>query len=337
PRGAGSRAVTRRRLLVAVGIALLVALGLAVHALTSRPGMQAYRAHAAPALTPAPGQLTATWYGVSALLLDDGQHAVFVDPFFTRPTGFANLVTNRPIAPDDAVIHRWLTRAGVRRLDAVLVSHSHFDHAMDAGVVARQTGAQLLGSASTASIGRGAGLPGSQITVIRPGQALQFGTFRITFFQSRHAGATGGRPTGDITEPLVPPARFMDYRQGGTWSILVEHPEGRLLHHGSAGFAPGVLKNVRADVVFLGVALIDDLARYLREVVDPLGATRVIPVHWDDFTRSLDEPLLPMPVIVRLDRFFEDMARLRPSVAVQTLEMGRRYPIFPSAPDVPTQ
>ncbi|HUP91220.1 MAG TPA: MBL fold metallo-hydrolase [Solimonas sp.] len=295
-----------------------------------RPGLDAYRTHAYSA-PPTPGKLTATWFGVTALLLRDGEHAVFIDPFFSRPPGLVNLLLDRRIAPDEALIRRWLARAGVTRLDAVLVSHSHYDHAMDAGVVARLTGAQLVGSESTANIGRGSGLPESQMTLARAGEALQFGPFRVSFIESRHAGRTGGAPTGDITAPLTLPARYIDYRQGGTWSILVEHPQGRVLHHGSAGFVPGALAGRQSDVVFLGVALIDDLPAYLAQTVDAVGAQRVVPVHWDDFTRPLDQPLTPFPVAVRLDRFFDRMAQ-RPELQVQTLEVGQPVALFPPAP-----
>ncbi|MGQ0622220.1 MAG: MBL fold metallo-hydrolase [Panacagrimonas sp.] len=274
-----------------------------------------------------PGQLTATWLGVSALLLRDDRHAILIDPFFSRPPGLLNMVLNREIAPDEALIRQWLTKLNVARLDAVLVSHSHFDHAMDAGVVARLTGAMLAGSESTANIGRGAGLPESALRVVTDGDALSLGSFQVHFIASRHAGATGGEPTGDIRSPLVPPARYLDYRLGGTWSILVEHPQGRVLHHGSAGFVPGALAGRKADVAFLGVALIDDLDAYLRDTVDAVGARVVIPTHWDDFTRPLDHPLRPFPVVVRLDRFFEGMTRLRPQLHVKTLEPGRPVPL----------
>jgi L-ascorbate metabolism protein UlaG (beta-lactamase superfamily) len=292
-----------------------------------RPGLEAYgaRAYTSP---PAAGALTARWLGVTAVSLSDGAHAVLVDPFFTRPRGFWRLVLNRPIAPDEALIKDWLARAGVTKLDAVLVSHSHYDHAMDAGVVARLTGATLMGSASTLSIGRGAGLPDSQLQALNFGP-VSFGRFQVTFVESRHAGATGGAPTGEIMRPLVPPARFLDYRQGGTYSILIAHPRGRMLHHGSAGYVPDALKDFRADVVFLGVALLPELGPYLGEVVDAVGARRVVPIHWDDFTRPLDEPLRPFPLVVRLDRFFENMAEQRPDVAVQTLELNRPVSLFP--------
>ena len=295
-----------------------------------RPGLDAYAARHYVA-APAPRALTATWFGTAAVLLSDGAHGVFIDPFFTRPPGFGRLVRNAAIEPDEALIRDWLARAGVTELSAVLVSHSHYDHAMDAGVVAKLTGAALVGSQSTLNVGRGAGLDAARLVQMGSGETRRFGSFEVTFVESRHAGASGGRPTGDILEPLVPPARFLDYKQGGTYSILVGHPQGRVLHHGSAGYVPGALAGRRADVVLLGVAMMPELPGYLGEVVDATGARRVIPVHWDDFTRPLDAAPRPFPLIVRLDRFFERMAAERPDLSVQTLELGRRVALFPGA------
>jgi L-ascorbate metabolism protein UlaG (beta-lactamase superfamily) len=324
------------KLLRVLGWALLLLLLVAIAALFVldrwRPGMDAYDAHRYAPPAAAADALTATWFGVTALLLSDGEHAIFIDPFFSRPRGLLNLALNREIAPDEAAIRKALAQAGIRKLDAVLVSHSHYDHAMDAGLVAQLTGAQLIGSESTANIGRGAGLPEDRQTIPRPGEPLRLGSFTLRFIESRHAGATGGKPTGDIAVPLVPPARYLDYRLGDTYSILIEHPQGRVLHHGSAGHLPGALAGQQADLVFLGVALIDDLTVYLREVVDAVGARRVIPTHWDDFSRGVDEPLQPFPLIVRLDRFFDQMRRQRPELQVQTLQYGRKVALFPPPP-----
>lgn len=319
-----------RRLGISIAVLLLVLIAALAWLRRQAPGLDAYEAHRYQA-SPVPGALSATWYGVTALLLRDGEHAIFIDPFFTRPEGLLPLMLNRPIAPDEARIAAALREAGIRRLDAVLVSHSHYDHAMDAGVVARLTGATLLGSASTANIGRGAGLPETQLRVVAAGEDLAYGPFHLRFIASRHAGASGGRPTGEIDAPLRTPARFLDYRLGGTYSILVEHPQGRLLHHGSAGWEPGALRGERAEVVFLGVALVDDLPGYLQETVDAVGARRVVPTHWDDFSRPLDQPLRPFPVIVHLDRFFAGMARLRPELRIETLAVGQPVALFPAS------
>jgi L-ascorbate metabolism protein UlaG (beta-lactamase superfamily) len=315
-----------RRAAAALGAVLLLAVAAGAWAFLVRPGMDEYRQHRY-AVAPEPGALTAAWFGVTAVLLSDGAHGVFIDPFFTRPEGWWRLLRNAQIAPDEARIAAWLERAGVAKLDAVLVSHSHYDHSMDAAVVARLTGAALIGSASTANIGRGGGLAEAQLRVATPGERIALGSFTVTFVESRHAGATGGAPTGDITAPLRTPAHYLDYRQGGSYSILVEHAQGAVLHHGSAGYVRGALQKRRADVAFLSVALLPDLAGYLGEVVDAVGARRVIPVHWDDFTRPLEEPLLPFPVAVDLDGFFDAMAR-RPDLQVQTLEPGRPVALF---------
>ncbi len=313
-------------------LVLLLAASMWALLLFYQPGLTAYQQKMAAPAEPEYAGVTATWLGVSALLIRDGRHAVMIDPFFTRPPGLLPMLFNRPIAPDPGRISRWLQRLDVRSLDAVLVSHSHFDHAMDAGVVARMTGARLIGSDSTLNIGRGAGVAATRLQRAEPAQPVEVGPFRITFFESRHAGATGGRPTGDIAAPLRPPAGYLDYRLGGTFSILVEHARGSLLHHGSAGYVPGMLAGVRADTVFLGVALIDELEPYLRQTVDAVGAQVVVPVHWDDFTRPLDQPLRAFPLVVDLDGFFEDMARTRPKVRVMTQGLAEPVSLYVPAP-----
>jgi len=270
------------------------------------------------------GTVTATWLGVSAVLLRDKQgSAVLIDPFFTRKPAKLGLLTNRPIAPDEARIRDWLERLDIERLDAVVVSHAHYDHALDAGVVARMTQAQLIGSESTAQVGRGAGLAEARITVVAPGAQLEAGRFELRFLESRHAGATGGRPRGTIAEPLVPPAGPLAYQMDSTWSIVVEHPEARVLHHGSAGFKRGALDGVRVETVLLGVALIDDPVRYLDAVVATVDAKRVYALHWDDFTRPLSEPLRPLPVGVDLPDFFRTARTLYPDIRFQALPLGQ--------------
>ncbi len=123
-----------------------------------KPGRPDLARHAARFDLPqAAGPLGVTFLGVSTLLLDDGEHAVMTDGFFSRP-GLLRVALRR-LAPDARRIDAALSRAGVDRLAALAPVHTHYDHALDSAAVADRTGAVLLGGASAAQIGRGAGLP----------------------------------------------------------------------------------------------------------------------------------------------------------------------------------
>ena len=285
----------KRALLIVFGL-LCAGTAWLVLAMRDRPTLDGYRDRFfAPPATSAASGLRVTFLGVTTLLFDDGETAILTDGFFSRP-GLAALA--RPIAPDRELIGASLARAGITRLAAVIPVHSHYDHAMDSPEVARRTGALLVGSASTANVGRGDGLAEEQLRVVRDGETLSFGRFRVTMILSLHF--PHGMSMGEIREPLRPPARASDYLDGGAYSVLVEHDGKSMLVQGSAGYVEGKLAGRKADVVFLGVAGLstkDDAYReaYWREIVEAVQPKRIIPIHWDDFTRPLAEPLVALP------------------------------------------
>jgi L-ascorbate metabolism protein UlaG (beta-lactamase superfamily) len=242
--------------------------------------------------------LTVTWLGVATLLLDDGASALMTDGFFSRP-GLLT-VGLREVAPALDRIDDCLARAGVRRLEAVIPVHTHFDHAMDCAVVAERTGAKLVGGESAANVGRGHGLADDRLVVADSGEAMTFGAYDVTLIKSRHCPPD--RFPGEVTEPVVPPVKASAYKCGQAWSTLVHHrPTGRrLLIQGSAGFIPGALAGHRADVAYLGVGQLGlrpqhYIVKYWTETVRTVGAQRVVLIHWDDFFRPLTEPLRAVP------------------------------------------
>jgi L-ascorbate metabolism protein UlaG (beta-lactamase superfamily) len=302
--------------------------GLVTAALGRGSSLALYRA-LQPSPAPPDAGLTVTWLGTAGVFVSDGEVGLLIDPFASRPDLVA-VGLGRPLRPRAAEIAALLQRTGATRAAAVVVSHSHYDHVMDAPAVARATGARLVGSASTANVGRGAGLAEDRITVVRGGDTLALGRFRLTFIASAHGPALLGRVPypGAIERPLRQPAPASAYRLGDCFGILVEHPAGALLHHGSAGFRPGMYAGVRADTVLLGAAGRGDTEAYLAAVVDAVGARRVIPVHFDDMFRPLDAPFAFLPG-VRFDALVEALRRTRPHVELgappreQPLALGR--------------
>jgi hypothetical protein len=127
---------------------------------------------------------------------------------------------------------------------------------MDAPEVARRTGALLVGSESTANIGRGRGLPEDQIRVVRDGDLMRFGNFEVVIHETRHFEfpdpAVRERALGDpeITTPLIPPVGAFEYKVGTPLAVEVRHPRGSLLVQGSAGFIPEGLADADVDIEF---------------------------------------------------------------------------------------
>ncbi len=319
-----------------LGAALALAGGWMVWRLHDHPSLAPYAgltlAGTAPADAPA---VRVTFLGVSTLLISDGETALLTDGFFSRPGKLDSMVGS--IEPDRDAIGRGLALARVDALAAVIVVHSHYDHAMDAPEVARRTGALLIGSESTRNVGRGWGLAEERMRLAEPGVPTRFGAFEVTLLASQHF--PHGLAMGEITAPLVPPAATTDYKEGGSYSVLIAHPLGRLLVQGSAGWRDGGLAGQHADVVLLGIGGLGtrDAAyreAYYREVVAAVGARCVIAIHWDDFTLPLDQPLQPMPKL--LDDFDATMQflaqRVGPDAALALLPFGQPVPLLgPSA------
>jgi L-ascorbate metabolism protein UlaG (beta-lactamase superfamily) len=243
-----------------------------------------------------PGSVTVTWFGITTLLFDDGETQILIDGDFTR-VRLLDVLLFRRVSSDIASIDYALAEYRVNRLAAIVPVHSHFDHAMDVGHVANRTSAVVLGSESTANIARGANVPVDQYQILADGESRQFGAFTITLIASRHApiglGGHGWLP-GSIIEPLVQPARFTAWQEGVSYSVLIGHPRGTTLIQGSGGFVAGNLRDINADVVMLGIAGLAGLGHaYIndlwRETVTLVGAGRVFPIHYDDFTKPLGD------------------------------------------------
>lgn len=186
----------------------------------ARPALTPFAALEQPAVPAGHQGLTAKFLGVSTVLVEDGTTALLTDGFFSRP-GKLQVLAGR-IGPDLDVIDRCLRRAEVGSLAAVICAHSHYDHAMDAPVVAERTGAMLLGSQSTANVGRGHGLPEERIRVVVPGEPMSFGTFTVTLIESEHS--PHAHFEGTIDRPFSAPARAGSWAMGECYSIRVSAP-----------------------------------------------------------------------------------------------------------------
>ena len=107
-----------------------------------------------------PAGLELEWLGVAGYRLTYEGTTVLVDPYVSR-VPLLSVSCAGPTLPDATLIDRY-----VRRADAILIGHTHWDHAVDAPAIARRDGATVYGSDSLARLMALHGLDG---VIVEPG------------------------------------------------------------------------------------------------------------------------------------------------------------------------
>ena len=120
--------------------------------------------------------------------------------------------------PDTAAIDHYIDRA-----DYILLTHTHYVHALDAPYIARTRKAVIIGSESAANIARDYGVPDDQIITIRGGEDFDFGAFSVRVFPSLHSFGPGKHYFHPGTAPAGAkwPLHFRDFLEGGVYGFLI--------------------------------------------------------------------------------------------------------------------
>ncbi len=236
-------------------------------------GCRAVPAAAPPAASRSP--LVVTYLGVAGWQLEADGHTILIDPYLSRPD------LDQPIVPDPAAIAAHTPA----RVDAILIGHSHVDHVLDAPAIARATGAQLVGSATTAAIARASGVPDAQIIPIRGGEDYQFEGFSVRVLPSLHSALDDKHTLGTVaTAPPTVPMRFADYVEGGTFAYLVRLGGHEILILSTANFIERELVGLRPDVAIVATGLREEITDYTCRLLTTIGAPpRVFANHFDDW------------------------------------------------------
>ena len=199
----------------------------------------------------------------------------------------SSVLARRPALPDLALIERHI--GAPERCVGILVGHTHFDHAVDAPVIARRLGCKVYGSASLAQLMRLHRAADLAVHVM-PYERYELGPFTVSFTPSAHSKLLLGRAVpfdGELTcdhlDALSPGA----YRCGEIYGIEITVAGMSFYHQGSANLIDDAVRCTDVDVFLAGVAGRGFTQDYWRRILTRLQPRTIVPTHYDDFFRPL--------------------------------------------------
>lgn len=247
------------------------------------------------------------WLGVAGFFLSYDGTTILVDPYVSR-VSLADSLRRRPALPREDVVDRWLPAA-----DAVLLGHTHFDHAVDAPAVARRDSATVYGGDSALRLLALHGLA-QRVVVVEAHRRYPIGPFTVTFVPSQHSRLLLGQrvpSAGEITCEHLDTLHSSAYRCGEVWGIHIEidTPAGpfTIYHQGSADLLEDQIRHRGVDLFLCGIAGRQFTEDYTRRILRLLQPERIVLSHHDDFFIPLGQPQ-GFAFGVDVDRFVSEVA-----------------------------
>lgn len=236
------------------------------------------------------GTIAIRWLGAAGFEIRSRNGSVLIDPYLTRAS-LGTLALGR-LEPDREMIDR----AGLEA-DLILVSHSHFDHLLDAPLLSVRTGAPILASLDACRIAKRLE-PGARCTAVRSDLEFRSGAWDLTSIAAHHGEITIlGVPIDGKNDGLIPEHPHMiDMRTGPTsiWALAVDGIV--IVHVATAGLPidPTALSKHLprgADVLLIALALRDNTPGYARHLIDVLDPDLIVPHHAGLETDTLADPI----------------------------------------------
>ena len=196
---------------------------------------------------------TLTWLGHASFRIDSpGEKRIYIDPWPSGPT--------YPAAEKDP-----------ERIDVIVVTHGHGDHAGDAAELGKKSGARLVAIHELAGWLDGQGYPDGASGGMGKGGTVEVDGLKFTLTNAFHSSST---PDGSYA--------------GEPAGVVVELENGFRLYHAGDTCVFGDMQLIgriyRPDLAILPIG--DHYTMGPREAsvaLELLGVKRCVPCHWGTF------------------------------------------------------
>lgn len=233
------------------------------------------------------------WFGTATLALTAGGQSIVFDPFISL-----NNELPRP------------TITELAQYGDIFITHGHFDHLIDVPLVLKAGKSTVYCSAIAAATLVRDGVDQSRIKVIKPGDCLDNGPFKIKVYRGEHIKFNlpliiktlfSRRAITNFKDlqKLVNLAKL--YPQGEVLVFLIEAGGKKVLHMGSLNLAANVEYPTEVDLLTLPFQGRSDLDTYTPKFIERLKPAALLlhhtcdsfppvssPVRTEDFTRAME-------------------------------------------------
>jgi L-ascorbate metabolism protein UlaG (beta-lactamase superfamily) len=250
-------------------------------------------------------EVRVAYLGTNGFQFESGDHALLVDPYFSR-INLWRVVLGSSLQPDEHRIDDAMKHLA-SKVDAILVTHGHVDHLLDAPVLMRKTGARLIGSRTAVELAGRAGVPAARCHAVTKGDMLRVGPWMIRAFTAAHDRLFWIVPFAGEVRASGPPRRAADWVCGEPLAYLIEIAGERIFIDSGGTLAVLPPTDIApVDLAILGAALPDSRARF-SAAVRRLRPRYVFPSHQDNFFRPLSAGFQfgPLTDFTRVHRDFE--------------------------------
>jgi L-ascorbate metabolism protein UlaG (beta-lactamase superfamily) len=246
-----------------------------------------------PFTEPEPNAIRVTYLGVNGFQFETNGHALLVDPYFSR-VELLSAALNQPIQSDPNRVSEGLKHVRPR-VDAILVTHAHFDHLLDAPEIIRRTRGKFISGRTAIELVESLGISPNKCEIVKPGSVRKIGPWTIHALVAQHDRLFGRVPFNKCpsTRPeksslLKPPVKVSDWCVGEPLAFVIEAADKRIyIDSGGVPGAPPDSRKKDIDLAILGVALPDSRVRFA-EAVNRLRPRYILPSHQDDMFAPVD-------------------------------------------------
>ncbi len=224
------------------------------------------------------------WLGHSGFLVEWLGQRILVDPNLSRHCTLSRRLMAPPLAAGE-----------LGPLDAVLISHAHYDHLDLPTLAAVPRLGRMLVPAGAAAYLEGVFDPAIRIDSLEPGSSLRLGELEVIAVEAAH--------NGNRYHPLASRQLALGY--------IIRSPEDAIYFAGDSGFGEHfavIAERYQPRVAVLPIGAYAPrfpLAKFhlnpeeAVRVAKILGVEQVVPCHFGTFTLSLDRPSSALPRFAR--------------------------------------